>query len=69
MDVSVQNNMFPAKFQDNTQYTTYIPDTVPYYYGDDATGTPMNSAYPMPNIPSLLGYNNLYSPNFAKGVR
>jgi hypothetical protein len=66
LNSNVQGSLFPAKFTNNTVYQTYIPDTLGYVFGDiDSVN---QSAYRMPNIVSLTGFTNLYSPNFAKGV-
>jgi hypothetical protein len=65
LDKKVQNNNFPALFANDTVYKTYLPDTLPYRYSDPNVST----SFSIPNISPLVGYTNLFSPNFSKGVR
>ena len=69
LDPSVQASTFPAKFTNDVVYTTFIPDTVGYFLqGIDQNGVP-DAQQRLPNLTSLVGFTNLYSPNFAKGVK
>lgn len=66
MNPSVQNGTFPAKFNNETVYNTYIPTDIPIYFDIKDSNS---VEYSMQNQVNVTGFTNLVSPLFSKGVR
>lgn len=60
LQYNVHNGVFPAKFQNNTQYYMYQKQWLTNYFWDEKNSTQIRNL--VPNINAIQGFTNLYSP-------
>jgi len=69
LDNSVFDGGYPAQYKRGKVYKTINPDTIPLMINLDQGTEKFPCLQNTPNINSLWGFSNLFSPNYAKGVK